>query len=1011
MNETARMLPSIPLATYRLQLNRSFTFTDAKNIVGYLHDLGISDIYSSPYLKARTGSLHGYDIVDHTSLNPEIGTEDEYAELVNVLKTFSMGQILDIVPNHMGIGKENLWWIDLLENGPSSVYAEYFDIDWEPVKKELENKILIPVLGDQYGAVLESRELALIFENGSFFVQYHDHIFPVRPQTYTIIIGHGLDDFQETLPPDDPGLAEFLSIMTALDHLPSYTETDGDKIRERYREKEIIKRRLAALYIENPTIRGFVDGNVLLFNGDPGEPGSFDLLDRLLSEQVYRLSHWRVATEEINYRRFFDVNELAAIRVENPAVFDHTHQLVFRLVREGCVTGLRIDHPDGLYNPAEYFRWLQKNCFLNVRLGLAAGVAEEVSRQTAGNAGQGSRPRPNNDSTRQEILRQYEGLLKTDPAFKPFYIVGEKILIKGERMPDDWPIFSTTGYVFMNSVNGVFIRTDNAKAFDDIYSWFTKTTSVFPDIVYEKKKLIMEVAMSSEINMLAHYLNEFSELNRHTRDFTLNSLTSAIREVIAFFPVYRTYVNESGVNERDRRYVEHAVGKARRKNPAINESVFNFLKSVLLLEYPASLRENERKEWVDFVMRFQQITGPVMAKGVEDTVFYIYNRLVSLNDVGGSPDRFGTPLETFHGQNIERMKFWPNALITTSTHDTKRGEDTRARINVLSEMPDVWKQCLIRWRRLNKKLKVLVDGQAVPDPNEEYLLYQTLIGAWPVHEGGPDEYAFSLDRIKSYMIKASREAKVNTSWINPNTVYEDAIVLFLEKVLDRRPGNLFLDDFRTFQGKISHLGMFNSLSQTLLKISSPGVPDFYQGTELWDFSLVDPDNRRPVDYSVRIKMLDDLGRLLSETPQHDLARDLTTHKEDGMIKMYLIRTALSFRRDNADLFDSGEYLPLDAMGEKADNVCSFARRIGNRRAIVAVPRLFASLISEPGGLPLGKQVWEDSFLVVPFADAGAKYRSVFTGEIMTSVDRDGANALYLSDLFEYFPVALLERLN
>ncbi|NJD57110.1 MAG: malto-oligosyltrehalose synthase [Nitrospirae bacterium] len=1004
-------MPHIPSATYRVQFNRQFTFAGARDIISYLNDLGISDIYASPYFKAKAGSLHGYDIVDHEALNPEIGGDEQYHDFAAALKRHDMGQVLDIVPNHMGIGKENPWWNDLLENGPSSVYAAYFDIIWNPVKKDLKNRVLIPVLGDQYGTVLENRELKLKMDNGAFFVHYDEYIFPVLPQTYSLILKFRLPEMEETISGDDPALTELLSILTALDHLPPYTETDPEKIRECYREKEIIKHRIADLYGRSSPVREFIDRNILLFNGTQGEPESFDLLDRLLGEQAYRLSHWRVATEEINYRRFFDINELAAIRVENPAVFRQTHQLIFKLIRDGSVRGLRVDHPDGLYNPSEYFRWLQRNCLLQVKLGIAGDAPDDGSRKGLVNADGGGRAHSDSQTFEQETFGQYEEMLLADPGFKPFYIVGEKILLKGERIPDDWQIFSTTGYVFMNSVNGIFVETENAKAFDDIYAWFTKTRSSFTDIVYNKKKLIMEVAMSSEVNMLGHYLNEIAEVNRHTRDFTLNSLTRAIKEVIAFFPVYRTYIYHADVAERDRRYIEHAVGKAKRNNPAINESVFNFLRVVLLLEYPDRLSENEKKKWLDFVMRFQQITGPVMAKGAEDTAFYIYNRLASLNDVGGSPDRFGTPLETFHGQNIERMKSWPHALITTSTHDTKRGEDTRARINVLSEIPDTWKQCLIHWRRLNKKQKIVVDGRSVPDHNEEYLLYQTLIGVWPVQESGHDEYQFLRERVIGYIIKAAREAKVNTSWINPNPAYEDALKLFLDRILRREPRNQFLENLTSFQERISHLGMFTSLSQTLLKITSPGVPDFYQGTEVWDFSLVDPDNRRPVDYAMRIKMMGDLRKRLSGIPRQELALDLTEHKEDGAIKMYLIQTALSFRRDNAELFKNGEYQPIDVMGNKAEHVCAFLRRTGSRSALVAVPRFFSRLIHDTSGLPLGRHVWEDSFLVIPNADAGSEYRHIFTGQMMTTVDLKGASGLYLSDVFEQFPVALLDRVG
>lgn len=703
------LVTRIPVSTYRLQFNRQFKFSDAKNIVSYLHSLGISDIYASPYFKTREGSLHGYDIVDHNTLNPEIGTEDEFNELIQELRKYGIGQILDIVPNHMCIAdKNNGWWMDVLENGPSSIYADFFDIDWEPVKKELVNKVLLPFLGDQYGKVLENQELKLIFEEGAFFVYYYDHRFPVRPLTYTHILEHRIDKIEHVLSSKNPYFVELLSIITALKHLPSYTETKHEKIIERHREKEVIKKRIWNLYSEAPEVKDFINDNVAIFNGIKGEPGSFDLLDKLLSEQVYRLSHWRVAAEEINYRRFFDINDLAAICMEKPAVFEETHKLIFKLIKEGKVTGLRVDHPDGLYNPSEYFCLLQRNCFFQKQLAYIRSLKKDIPKELIEDLKEEIPIFTGPSDIKSEILQRYNELLAGDPQAKPFYIIGEKILTKDERMPEDWPIFSTTGYVFLNALNGIFVATENARAFDDYYAKFIKSKIDFQDVVYENKKLIMQVAMSSEVNTLGHYLNNISEKDRHTRDFTLNSLTSAIVEAIAFFPVYRTYINQSGVNDRDRRYIELAVAKAKRKNPAISGSVFDFLKDVLLLKYPDNISEEDKKERLAFVMRFQQITGPVMAKGIEDTAFYVYNRLISLNEVGGSPDRFGASLETFHGKNIERSKFWPNALIATSTHDSKRSEDVRARINVLSEMPEEWKESVIRWGRYNKKMKNLL---------------------------------------------------------------------------------------------------------------------------------------------------------------------------------------------------------------------------------------------------------------------------------------------------------------
>lgn len=982
----------IPVSAYRLQFSRLFQFSDAKKIIPYLSDIGISDMYASPYFKAREGSLHGYDIVDHNTLNLEVGTEEEYHGMIQELWKYGMGQILDIVPNHMCItSKENAWWMDVLENGPGSLYADFFDIDWEPVKIELKNKVLIPVLGNQYGLVLERQELQLVFESGDFFLYYHQYKFPIRPKTYRDILQHRIHELKNHLPPEDPHLNELLSIITALNHLPSYTEKDPEKIAERYREKEIIKKRLWNLYSENHGIKTFIDENVNIFNGVTGKPESFNFLDNLLNQQIYRLSQWSVATEEINYRRFFDINDLAAIRMENPLVFRETHKLIFKLIREGMVTGLRVDHPDGLYNPSEYFQRLQKNCFLYKRLDRPGYVTDTSDREA-------------------EILRQYNELLSKNSQRKAFYIIGEKIFIKGEKMPEDWPVFGTTGYVFLNFLNGIFVETTNAKIFDDIYARFIRSKLNFQNIVYEKKKLIMELVMSSEVNTLGHYLNQLSEKNRHTRDFTLNSLTNAIKEAIAFFPIYRTYIKPSEVTERDRRYIEIAVSKAKRKTPAMNESVFDFLKDVLLLKYPENFKDADQREWLDFVMKFQQVTGPVTAKGLEDTTFYIYNRLASLNEVGGSPERFGTPMETFHGQNIERSKFWPHTFIATSTHDTKRSEDVRARINVLSEIPDEWREHLTRWRRLNKKNVVIVEGQTVPDPNEEYLLYQTLIGAWPVEPITGPEYEMFKKRIEDYMVKALREAKVNTSWINPNANYENILMSFIEAILNTTRRNKFLKDFQAFQKQISHYGIYNSLSQTLLKITSPGIPEFYQGTELWDFSLVDPDNRRPVDYSIRIKMLEELKRNEQEMLLSELAKELTINKDNGKIKLYLIYKALNYRKANREIFERGDYSPLEAMGEKAMNVCSFVRQFGNSMALVVAPRFFTRLIQQPESLPFGKEVWKDSVIIVPHEETEKKYRNIFTGEIVATVSYKDATILYLSEIFAHFPVALLEKI-
>jgi (1->4)-alpha-D-glucan 1-alpha-D-glucosylmutase len=602
----------------------------------------------------------------------------------------------------------------------------------------------------------------------------------------------------------------------------------------------------------------------------------------------------------------------------------------------------------------------------------------------------------------------YAEILQQDPSYRPFYAVCEKILMKGEQLPQEWPVFGSTGYDFATQVNGVLVETENAKAFDRIYSRFLGHDTDFTELVYQKKKLVMQVSLSGELNMLGHHLNTLSERDRLTRDFTLNSLTRALSEVIALFPVYRTYVDSASVRAVDVQYVEATVARAKRKNPAMNATIFDFLRDVLLLRVPEKAPEGDAADWLNFAMRFQQLTGPVMAKGLEDTAFYIYNRLVSLNDVGGTPGRFGISLEAFHGQNLDRLKSFPHAMIASATHDSKRGEDLRARINALSEIPQRWQKALSTWSRLNKKKLVLLDGQSVPDRNEEYLLYQTLLGAWPF--GAMDAGAGEVfrGRIKEYLTKAVREAKVNTSWNSPNTAYEDALSTFVDAILATGPGNAFLADFVPFQEMVAHFGVFNSLSQVLLKMVSPGVPDFYQGTELWDLTLVDPDNRGQVDYQVRRTALAGLKAREAEIGPARLCGELLESREDGRIKLHLIFRSLNYRRANRDLFESGEYLPLEASGAKARNLCAFARRAGGKVVVAVVPRFPSGLAPELGQAPLGERAWLDTFLRLPEGGAG-RYRNVLTEEFLDSEEREGVAGISLALVFSSAPVALLEK--
>ncbi|MDQ3309762.1 MAG: malto-oligosyltrehalose synthase, partial [Gemmatimonadota bacterium] len=673
----------IPGATYRLQFNQNFTFRDATHIVPYLHELGISDLYASPYLRARPGSLHGYDVFDHGALNPEIGSESEHAAMSRALAQHGMGQVVDIVPNHMGIAAgENRWWTDVLENGPSSPYAPFFDIDWEPLQPELAGKVLLPILGDPFGRVLERGELRLAYEDGHFRVEYFEHRLPASPGSGVLVLRAALDGLG--LPEDHPDHMELASIVVALERLPPRSSTDAASIAERRREKAVTERRVRALHQSSDSFRDALRRAVDLFNGTPGDPASFDRLDALLDNQAYRLAFWRVAAEEINYRRFFDINDLAGLRMERGEVFDATHELVLRWLAEGKVTGLRIDHPDGLFDPRGYLRRLDH---------------EATERSPDG-------PRP---------------------------IWVEKILTGDEPLPDEWPVAGTVGYEFLNRVNGLFVATRNQDALDSIYRGFVGHMPRYRELVIDRKRLILRTAMVSELNVLAYLLDRLANQSRHSRDFTLGSLTHALRETIAAFPVYRTYIDAVAgrVSESDRGHVREAVRVAKRLNRTAPAAVFDFIGSTLLLEWPEQLDDHSRSEHARFVMKFQQLTGPAMAKGAEDTAFYTYNRLISLNEVGGEPDRFGVSPEEFHQWIAERAASWPRAMNTSSTHDTKRSEDVRARINVLSEIPDAWATRVRRWSEMNAAHKSEDDGNTIPDANDEYLLYQTLLGAWP----------------------------------------------------------------------------------------------------------------------------------------------------------------------------------------------------------------------------------------------------------------------------------------
>lgn len=951
--------PRVPGATYRLQFSRHFRFRDAQALVPYLEDLGVTDLYASPLLAAREGSTHGYDVIDPSLLNPELGTPEAFDALAADLSEREMGLLLDIVPNHMAASSGNRWWMDLLEHGEGSPYASFFDIDWRSSREALKNKVLLPVLGGAYGKVLENGEINLRLEGGGFVLHYHGIRLPVAATTWAAILAHRLEILEETLGSGHPAFRELWELTSDLEHLSAASPSDPEEARERRRRVGSIRDRLAALYDGRPEVRAHLDDTLRIYGGERGAPGSFDLVDRLLAGQHYWLSYWRLANEEINYRRFFAISDLVSLRVEDPGVFDASHQLVLRLVREGKATGLRIDHVDGLYDPTGY------------------------------------------------LLRLRDACSRGGPADTPLpapYLVVEKILAEGEPLPVEWPVGGTTGYDFLNAMNGVFVDPDGFRRLEGFYLRFTGERRTFADLVYGKKKLVMESLFAGEMQALGRDLSRLAERDRYGRDLPRKELRDALVETTSCFPVYRTYIRELSLTARDRRYLGTALREARRRSAEGSGPVFDFLGRVLLLEGPDAFPAERNEEWLRFLMRWQQFTGPIMAKGFEDTALYAYYPLASQNEVGGGPARPGTAPEGYHRRAAAIRLRWPHTLNATSTHDTKRGEDVRARINVLSEIPWEWERRVKRWSRWNEEKKRTVEGRPVPDRNEEYLLYQTLVGAWPADGNGIPSLA---GRIREYMTKAVREAKVNTRWIRPNLPYEKAVREFVDAILREEEANRFLKDFRMFHRRIDRYGMTNGLSQVLLKIASPGVPDFYQGCERWDLRLVDPDNRGPVDFRRIRGMLEEL-RAGESGGTGPLIRELLERPEDGRIKLFLTWKALSFRRNQGDLFADGAYLPLSASGGSRKHLLAFARREGDRWAIAAVPRLVTRLPS-PGGFPVGRQAWGSRSILVLPDGAPRHWRDVLTGGTLDAAGPGEAEGLPLHLVFRDLPVAFLSN--
>ncbi len=937
-----------PTSTYRLQLNKGFTFVHAREIVDYLASLGVGGVYASPYLRAEAGSTHGYNVASHSELNPEIGTDEQHAAWTDALRERRMEHMMDFVPNHIGIGSlSNDWWLDVLENGPSSEYADFFDIDWEPATSGLRNKVLLPVLGGQFGEELEAGKLSVVRDEGRLFVAYYERRFPASLRSYRAILESA--SLRVELPPSDPFAQEVGSILSALKHLPLPSSTSPEERTERAREKEVIKRRLTSLIAASPQVAAAVDEAIVSINTNIGA------LEELLLEQNFRLAYWRVATEEINYRRFFDVNDLAAIRMEDPRVFEATHKLVFDLIAKGRVTGLRLDHTDGLYDPEGYFDLLQS-------------------------------------TARAARLRAVDKAVGTKE-LTPMYILAEKILEEGEELPRTWQISGTTGYDYLAAINGVWVDSSKeaCEKLTSFYSRFSGTESSYHRLAHDAKREIMDASLSSEMHMLGHSLKRIAESSRHARDFTLTSLVRVIKETIAAFSVYRTYVRPDGARGiHDEAHIRDAIRLAKRKNRMVPPSAFDFLARILLLE-------ERSQESIWFAMRFQQMTGPIMAKGVEDTAVYRFHRLACLNEVGCDAGRFGAPIESLHAHNQAMLARWPLSMTATTTHDTKRTEDVRCRLAVLSEMPDEWAHTVLGWHEIARAEGHLsdVDGEAAPSTNDEYLFYQSVIGALPFEDLAKSVISDRfIERLVEYMHKATKEAKERTSWITPNEAYDGAIERFVRGIAKSRA---FIDSAIAFTKRVAPPGAMNSLAQLAVRLASPGVPDIYQGTELWELSFVDPDNRRPVDYEVRRRAL---RRLDEERPA---AADLLRSYEDGCVKLHILKRGLRLRRDEHALFLEGSYRPIDG----GPHVIAFERSLDDKRLVCVVPRLAHTLVargasSRDAAWPVG-DVWGDASIDL---GSGGELVNVLTGE-RHALDGDRAGKVRLEKVFATFPIAWL----
>jgi (1->4)-alpha-D-glucan 1-alpha-D-glucosylmutase len=894
-----------PRATYRVQLHSGFTFDAAADLTEYLAELGVSHLYCSPYLQATPGSTHGYDVVDHRRINEDLGGAAGHARMHTALRAHGLGQLLDIVPNHMAIvSPYNPWWWDVLENGPASNYASYFDVDWDTPEMRLRNSVLIPVLGDQYGEVLESGAIQVDRDGAALTVRYFDHRFPVAPRSFDNILSAAALRC---------GSDELAFLADSFGRLPLPTATDIESTRRRHREKDVLQSFLTRLIREQTEVGPAIDAVITEINRRP------DALHVLLERQNFRLAYWRAASRDLGYRRFFDINTLVGLRMEDQQVFADTHFLILRWLADGTLNGVRVDHIDGLRDPEQYLQWLHQ-------------------------------AQPN-----------------------AWFLV-EKILESGESLRDSWPIAGTTGYDFMTTVGGLLIDPAGERPLTRFYTEFTGEEADFPRIVLAKKDLVMREVLGSDLNRLTALFVEVCERHPRHRDYTRHELHEAICAAVGRWHVYRTYIREAGeapIQVEDQRYIDAAIDAAKLDRPDIDQRLFDFLRDLLLLRHRGDLE-------AELAMRFQQFTGPVMAKSVEDTAFYCFNRFAALNEVGGDPARFGVEIDQFHRECAVAQARWPQRMLATSTHDSKRSEDLRARMVLLSEIPDEWIAAVRRWSEMNRPWW----RGGLSDRNAEYLFYQTLVGAWPI----------ARDRIIEYMRKAAREAKVRTSWTAPNEEYERSLMGFIEGALDNAE---FVSDLTAFAAPLIWPARVNSLAQTLLKLTAPGVPDFYQGSELWRIALVDPDNRREVDYALRKRLL---AELRDATVDQVIAR-----ADEGLPKLWLIRQALELRRRRPQLFGrDSDYRPLDARGFRLAHAIAFSR---GGAAITIAPRLPIGL-GISGAIANAPQTrgafsgdWGNTVITLP----PGRWHNVITGDTVA-----GGEAL-LTQLMDRFPVCLLAR--